>query len=67
MQEPAAGVLHVNVDPEILTLVREAEWMRRLGLDIPESAGVLTYLRTKLKRDHDHLRVSIRSGSGHSL
>ena len=59
VKHPTTKDLYVNLDPAIHTVVRESEWMRKLGLEIPESAGIMAYLRTSLKTNFDQLSVSI--------
>lgn len=59
VRHPSTKELYVNLDPAVHTVVRESEWMRKLGLEIPDSAGIMTYLRNSLKNNFDQLSVRI--------
>ena len=59
VRHPSTKELYVNLDPAVHTVVRESEWMRKLGLEIPDSAGIMTYLRDSLKKNFDQLSVRI--------
>ena len=43
------NMLLVNFDPYIFEVIKEAEYMMKLDLDIPESARVLVHERDRLK------------------
>ena len=60
VRHPDTKELLVNFDPWIHEVIKEAECMRKLRLDIPEFAKVLCLLRMKLKSDHWTLKVSLQ-------
>jgi len=41
IRHPDNNNLYVNFDSEILTLIREAKCLTRIGIDIPESAKIV--------------------------
>jgi dynein heavy chain len=41
IRHPENNKLYVNFDTEILTLIREAKCLTRIGIDIPESAKIV--------------------------
>lgn len=41
IRHPDNNKLYVNFDSEILTLIREAKCLSRIGIDIPESAKIV--------------------------
>ena len=59
VRHPDTKELVVNFDPWIHEVIKEAECMRKLRLDIPEFAKVLCLLGRKLKSDHWTLKVSL--------
>lgn len=63
MRHPDTGELFVNCDPQLIQLIRETECMMKMKLPIPETARVLYFRRTTIKRVVDDLKV----GSGISL
>ncbi|XP_028415244.1 dynein heavy chain 5, axonemal-like [Dendronephthya gigantea] len=52
---PETKKLFVNFDPQILELIRECRCMRRLGLEIPESARVLWMRENAIKSAYNRL------------
>ena len=58
VRHPETKELLVNFDHLIYEVIKEAECMRKLRLDIPEFAKMLCLLRRKLKADHCTLKVS---------
>ena len=58
VKHPETLEYHVNFDPEIITLIRETECMKRLGLKIPTEADDLVIRQETLKLQYDRLRVS---------
>lgn len=42
-------MLYVNFDPQVLELIAEAKYMGKLGLEIPEAAGVLVLRETEIR------------------
>lgn len=51
--------LFVNFDPQILTLIREAECMARLNLDVPAAAVDLRTRQHTLKESYNAMLVSV--------
>lgn len=51
------NMLLVNFDPYIFEVIKEAEYMMKLDLDIPESARVLVHERDRLKAYRNQLKV----------
>ena len=49
--------VHVNLDPTVYLVMREAECMRKLDLEIPGSASYLCYSRSDIKKKHEKLMV----------
>lgn len=47
----------VNFDPEIMTLIRETECMKRLKLDIPPEAAELVLRQELFKQHYNRLKV----------
>ena len=41
IRHPDNNKVYVNFDSEILTLIREAKCLSRIGIDIPESAKIV--------------------------
>ena len=52
VRQPGTGRLFVNFDPHVFELMAEARSMRRLHLDVPDSALVLCKMEHKLKEYH---------------
>ena len=57
VKHPESGLLYVNFDPQILTLIRETECMIRLGLEIPPLAKFLKAKQTSFKAYYSDLGV----------
>lgn len=60
---PAAGRLLVNFDKGILQLMREARYMQRLGLPVPQAAQVVLLQEEKFKLYFAQLTHAIKVGS----
>ena len=58
VQQAESKDLFVNLDPQILTLVRETECMARLGLEVPHGAKQLRAKQDDLKDTYNKLSVS---------
>ena len=58
VQQAESKDLFVNLDPQILTLVRETECMSRLGLEVPHGAKQLRAKQDDLKDTYNKLSVS---------
>lgn len=59
VKEPEANEYFVNFDPEIMTLIRETECMKRLDLDIPQEAEHLVVRQEVFKQHYDRLKFLI--------
>ena len=57
---PAAGALLVNFDAEVLQLMREAQYMQRLGLATPPSARAVLLQEEKFGLYHAQLTHALR-------
>uniref|UniRef100_A0AAV2MBY1 Dynein heavy chain 5, axonemal n=1 Tax=Knipowitschia caucasica TaxID=637954 RepID=A0AAV2MBY1_KNICA len=57
VRSQATGELFVNLDPEILTQIRETNCMKRMNLEIPPFASVLLQKQDSLKKNYDYLQV----------
>jgi dynein heavy chain len=53
------GEYFINFDPEIITLIRETECMRRLRLDVPQPAADIVSRQDLFKHNYDRLKVSM--------
>ena len=60
VRHPADGRLYVNLDAEILLLIREAKVLARLGLALPDAARVVLLQEDKFKRYHADLSHCLR-------
>ena len=49
VQHPDTKQLYVNFDPQILELIQEAKCLKKLNLEIPEAAMVLSKKEGKIK------------------
>lgn len=58
VRHPETKELFVNLDPDILTLVRETEVMSRLGMEIPAGAQMLRAKQSAIKENYNQLSVS---------
>ena len=61
VRQPDSKELFVNLDPQILTLVRETECMARLGLEVPHGAKLLRAKQDELKDTFNKLNVRLVS------
>ncbi|XP_041462810.1 dynein heavy chain 5, axonemal-like [Lytechinus variegatus] len=52
VRHPETKVLYVNFDPQVFELIAEAKYMGKLGLEIPEAAGVLVLRETEIKGNY---------------
>ena len=59
VKHPETNELFVNFDPQILTLIRETEWMIKLGLEIPPVAKSLKVKQGMLKDNYSKLQVNL--------
>ena len=50
----------MNFDSEILTLIREAKCLSRIGIDIPESAKIVLLQEEKFKHYYSELQFVLR-------
>jgi len=57
VRHPETKDLYVNFDPQILTLIREAECMSRLNLEVPAAAVDLRTRQHSLKNSYNAIVV----------
>lgn len=57
---PNLGKLLVNFDKEILSLMREAKWLQRLDIAIPETARMVLLQEEKFKHYFNQLTYSLK-------
>ncbi|PNH08753.1 Dynein gamma chain, flagellar outer arm [Tetrabaena socialis] len=60
VQHPADGKILVNFDKEIMQLVREAKYMQRFNIAVPESAQMVLLQEEKFKFYHNQLTHLVR-------
>jgi len=60
IRHPENNKLYVNFDSEILTLIREAKCLSRIGIDIPESAKIVLLQEDKFKNYNNELQFVLR-------
>lgn len=60
IRHPENNKLYVNFDSEILTLIREAKCLSRIGIDIPESAKIVLLQEDKFKMYNNELQFVLR-------
>lgn len=60
MQHPDTGKILVNFDKEIMQLVREAKYMQRFNIAVPESAQMVLLQEEKFKFYHNQLTHLVR-------
>ena len=60
IRHPADKRLYVNLDQQILQLIREAKVMDRMGIEVPESARVVLLQESKLKSYYNSLSHVLR-------
>merc|ERR1712166_1619886 len=49
MGHPEDSKLYINLDPEILQLIREARCLDRIGIEVPEVARIILYQEESIK------------------
>jgi dynein heavy chain len=59
IKHPETNEYLVNFDPEIITLIRETECMKRLKLDVPKEAENLITRQEIFKHNYDRIKVII--------
>ena len=60
IRHPSNNKLYVNFDNEILTLIREAKCLSRIGIEIPESAKIVLLQEDKFKKNSNELSFVLR-------
>jgi dynein heavy chain len=60
IRHPENNKLYVNFDKEILTLIREAKCITRIGIDIPESAKIVLLQEDKFKLYNNELQFVLK-------
>lgn len=63
-----AGKYHVNLQRRLLELIREARWLARMGIDIPEAARLVLPQEPKFRDYFDRLThlLLVRSHPSHT-
>ncbi|XP_033097186.1 dynein heavy chain 5, axonemal-like, partial [Anneissia japonica] len=56
VRHPETNVLLVNFDPMLLQVIREAECMHKLELEVPSAANVICLSQEKLRNNCDMLK-----------
>ena len=56
IRHPEDSQLYVNLDPEILQLVRETKVLDRMGIDVPEAARTIMVQETRIKANYLELK-----------
>lgn len=60
IRHPRSGMLFVNFDREILQLIREAKFLQRMGIDVPESARMVLLQEEKFKSYFNELAFVLK-------
>ena len=60
IRHPSNNKLYVNFDSEILTLIREAKWLARIGIELPESVKIVLLQEDKFKRNCNELQYVLK-------
>ena len=60
IRHPQDSKLYVNMDPEILQLVREAKCLDRMGIEIPDSARIVLLQERKYKKHFGELEFVLK-------
>ena len=60
IRHPDNNKLYVNFDSEILTLIREAKCLSRIGIEIPESAKIVLLQEDKFKMYNNELQYVLK-------
>ncbi|KAF6020163.1 DNAH5 [Bugula neritina] len=63
VRHPETKDLYVNFDPQILTLIREAECMSRLNLEVPAAAVDLRTRQHSLKNSYNAIVLLLKENS----
>jgi len=59
IRHPDDGKLYVNFDQEILSLIREAKCLDRMGIDVPDGARIVLFQEDKFKNYHNELHWAL--------
>lgn len=60
VRHPQDGKLYVNMDPEILQLLREAKCLDRMAIEVPDSAKLVLLQERKFKRHLGELEFLLK-------
>ena len=60
VRHPETGNLLVNFDREISQLMREAKYLQRMGIEVPESAKMVLLQEDKFKRYYNQLSHALK-------
>jgi dynein heavy chain, axonemal len=63
IRHPDDGKLYVNLDSELLQLIREAKCLDRMGIEIPESAKIVLLQEDKFKTYFNELAFALKEYS----
>ena len=59
VRHPETGNLLVNFDREISQLMREAKYLQRMGIEVPESAKMVLMMEDKYKHHYNLLSYAL--------
>uniref|UniRef100_A0A7S0HBM9 Uncharacterized protein n=1 Tax=Hanusia phi TaxID=3032 RepID=A0A7S0HBM9_9CRYP len=60
IRHPRSGMLFVNFDREILQLIREAKFLQRMGIEVPEGARMVLLQEDKFKAYYNELSFALK-------
>ena len=60
VRHPETGALLVNFDKEIMQLMREAKYLQRMGIEVPESAKMVLLQEEKFKNYYNQLSYALK-------
>lgn len=60
IRHPDSGRLYVNMDPEILQLIREAKCLDRMGVDVPDAARMVMLQEERYKAYYHELNFLLK-------
>ncbi|XP_071801693.1 uncharacterized protein [Asterias amurensis] len=60
INHPETGMIVVNADEGVLQLIQECRWLKRLGIDIPDSAQMVLKQEQRFKNYFNHLQLCLK-------
>ncbi|XP_022081686.1 dynein gamma chain, flagellar outer arm-like [Acanthaster planci] len=60
ISHPETGQVVVNADEGVLQLIHECRWLKRLGIDIPDSAQMVLKQEQRFKSYFNHLELCLK-------